>query len=73
MKRFIRKYYCKNVDDTLKAIEKFHETVTPEYCQRYIKKLKEVFFEVVLRTFIKCYFSKVIHIVIAKDGGWSNL
>jgi hypothetical protein len=42
MKRFIRKFHCKTPSDCLLAIKEFHKTITPEYCQNYINKLKEV-------------------------------
>ena len=42
LKRFVRKYYCKNAADVLKAVEEFHKTLTPEYCRKYIDHLKQV-------------------------------
>ena len=33
---------CESVEDVASAIDKYLETLTPEKCQRYINKLKEV-------------------------------
>ena len=41
LKRFIRKYYCKTVEDVLNAVNEFHSTITPDYCRRYIDRLKK--------------------------------
>jgi len=42
MKQFIRKKFCQNVQDLKDAVQEFNSKMTPEYCRKYIKKLKEV-------------------------------
>ena len=43
MKRFIRKRFCASVAELRKAVQDFRNTVmTPEYCGRYVSRLKKV-------------------------------
>ncbi len=43
MKSFIRKRFCSNVAELKKAVHDFRtEKMTPEYCNKYISRLKKV-------------------------------
>jgi transposase len=42
LKQFVAKRKCCSLDDLVEAVSDFEETMTPEYCQKYIKKLPEV-------------------------------
>ena len=42
MKLFVRKSFCQNEAECFEAVIEFHKTLTPEYCQNYIRKLREV-------------------------------
>jgi transposase len=42
MKRFVRKCFSTNEAECFEAVKEFHKTLTPGYCQNYIRKLKEV-------------------------------
>ncbi len=41
MKRLLESV-CKNQAECYEAVKEFHKTLTPEYCQNYFRKLKEV-------------------------------
>jgi hypothetical protein len=38
----VRKQFCQTEDDLVRAVMEFEKTMTPEYCQKFIKKLPEV-------------------------------
>jgi hypothetical protein len=42
MKRFVRKQFCKSEAELANAVHAFQKKMTPEYCSKYINKLKEV-------------------------------
>ena len=42
LKQYVRKQYCSNQEELITAIHRFQQKLTPGYCQKYIKKLKEV-------------------------------
>ena len=51
MKRFIRKRFCASVAELRKAVQDFRNTVmTPEYCGRYVSRLKKVIKIVIKKT-----------------------
>ncbi len=55
MKNFIRNKFCTNIDDLKEAIKEFSLKVTPEYCQKYIKKIKRGKIEIYILSFFKLY------------------
>ena len=73
-KRFIRKQCCWNITDVQNAIAVFHRALTPEKCKNYIDRMKKVDlnFNWRLSNSTFYYIKKVIEIVIANNGGWSN-
>ncbi len=49
MKRFIRKRFCSSVAELKQAVKDFrHEIMTPEYCAKYIFRMKKVI-EIVIK------------------------
>ena len=42
LKRHVRSYRCKTIEDLLTACKDFQKKVTPEYCQNFINKLKKI-------------------------------
>ena len=42
MKRYVRSQFCKTDLEVVDAIEDYRLTLTPEKCQAFIKKLKQV-------------------------------
>ena len=41
IKKDIRSYRCKTIEDLITACKDFQKKVTPEYCQNFINKLKK--------------------------------
>lgn len=41
LKRYVRKQLCKNSDEVIEAVHRFHASITPEVCKRYIGKIKK--------------------------------
>ena len=41
-KKFIRKKFCKTAEDVVYALNEWHDSVTPEMCQKIINSLKTV-------------------------------
>jgi hypothetical protein len=42
MKKYVRKLFCKDIQELEDAFQAFQRKLTPEYCTKYINKLKEV-------------------------------
>jgi hypothetical protein len=42
MKKYVRKLFCKDIQELEAAVHAFQRKLTPEYCAKYINKLKEV-------------------------------
>ena len=42
LKRYVRKARCTCENDVMMAVKEIQNKMTPEYCQRYINKLKKV-------------------------------
>lgn len=42
MKNYVRSRYCKTSQEVVDAIEDYRQNLTPEKCQKFIRKIKEV-------------------------------
>ena len=42
MKNYVRERFCKSPEEVAQAVHDFQRTITPEKCQNYINKLREV-------------------------------
>ena len=42
MKNYARAQFCETQADVVNAVEKFRQTLTPQKCQNYLRKLHEV-------------------------------
>ena len=75
MKHFIRKKFCATLEDLKEAVREFNEKMTPAYCQKYIKKLKEVCMNKfsIYDTYNLNSLLQVTQVVIEKKGEWSNV
>ena len=42
MKNYVRSRYCKTSQEVVDTIEDYRQNLTPEKCQKFIRKIKEV-------------------------------